>query len=96
MEADKERTQQIFRLYYDNVNVNEAVELMRGQNISAEVVKSIYDQLSANAEKLDRFHYYTTGVNNISYWTSRYLLAFSTKADFHEIKIIDLFNDKSM
>jgi hypothetical protein len=98
--------QQISRLYYDGVNIDEAVKSLRSQNISAEVVKSIYDQLSENVEKLttDRFHYYTIkdGIKVftiIDCWTSRYLLNHhyeSSNSAFHNIEILDLFNDKSM
>jgi hypothetical protein len=103
MEAVK---QQISRLYYDNIDVENAVKLMRTQNISAEMVKYIYDQLSENVEKLmtDRFHYYNikNGIEvptMIKCWTSRYLIShdiFSNNSTFHEITIIDSFNDQSM
>jgi hypothetical protein len=111
MESDKERidqvTQQIVRFYHDNISAEEAIELMLDPNISAEFVERVYDQLSEAAEKsmTDRFHYYTievgtnSGVDFVSCWTSRYLLAygyeFSDRA-FHKIQIIDTFNDKSM
>jgi hypothetical protein len=112
METTKQRfvesTQRIFELYHDDINVKEAIKLMRDLNITAEVVESIYAQLSAKSWNLmkKRFHYYTIeGEENfipgdsIYYWTSRYLLAYnktSPDSAFHEIKIIDLFNDKSM
>jgi hypothetical protein len=106
MEAIDEVEQQISRLYYDNIDTDQAVELMRGQNVSAELVKAIYDQLSADIEKWrERFNYYTIGSDSgndfdiVSCWTSRYLLGYhheSPDPDFHEIKIIDVFNDKSM
>jgi hypothetical protein len=99
-------TQQICDLYRNNVNIDEAVELMRRQNISAELVKSVYIQLSKEVSKLmtERFHYYTIKRKqflpryNIYYWTSRYLLTYcekSTNPTLHEIKIDDLFHNKS-
>jgi hypothetical protein len=98
-----EVAQVIFNLYYDCVNIEEAVKLMGSQNISAELVKSIYNELSTEIDKLtDRFYYYTIEVETddvITYWTSRYFLAYrkySPDSAFHEIKIIDLFNNKSM
>jgi hypothetical protein len=103
MKTDEENTREISRLYYDGVNVNEAVKLMQGQNVSSDLVESIYHQLSADAQKMtDRFHYYTyeDGLDNVvSCWTSRYLIAYlnrSLDSVFHSVKIIDLFNDKSM
>jgi hypothetical protein len=112
MEAAEKRivesTRQISRLYHDGVNFNKAVESMRAQNISADLVKSIYDQLSTDTETLmtDRFHYYTMEgeqnflpCDNIYYWTSRYLLAYwhrSPDSKLHKIKIFDLFNNRSM
>jgi hypothetical protein len=111
MQATQERvvkfTRLISRLFYDNIDVEEAVESMRSQNVSSELVKAIYTQLSNEVDQLrDRFYYYyTTEVDKywlnyrVGYWTSRYLLieeAVSDKSAFHEIKIIDLFNDKSM
>jgi hypothetical protein len=102
-----ELTTFISRLYLDHKNVEEAVESMRGFDISAELVKAIYTQLSNEVDELrDRFYYYYTNEVDkywlnyrVGYWTSRYLLieeAVSDKSAFHEIKIIDLFNDKSM
>jgi hypothetical protein len=97
--------QQISRLYRNNVHVEEAVKSMRDRGISSKSVKSIYNQLSRDDEKLmtERFHYYTTKAEkklcdyDANCWTSRYLLACAFKsADFHEIKIIDVFNNKSM
>jgi hypothetical protein len=111
MEAAEERivesTRQIYRLYHDGVNVEEAVELMRGQDILSGMVEFIYDQLSWNEEKLitERFNYYSTkhGINNsfdcVKFWTSRYLLSHPARSynpAFHEIDIIDLFNNKLM
>jgi 3-methyladenine DNA glycosylase/8-oxoguanine DNA glycosylase len=108
METAKKRivesTKQIWRLYYKRVNVEEAVKSMRGQNISAELVKSIYNQLSADAENLmeDRFYHYTIECSNyhqINYWTSRYLLIYKSEeyqSASHEINIFDLFNNTSM
>jgi hypothetical protein len=99
-------TQQICDLYRDNVNIDEAVESMQGRNISAEFITSIYTQLSNEVDKFatKRFHYYdydndTNAYNRVSCWTSRYLLVYNTElseSTFHEIKIIDLFNDKSV
>jgi hypothetical protein len=97
---------QISRLYHDGANVDEAVELMRDQNVNAELIKSIYDQLLTDAEKLmtDRFYYYTfeAGIrghfDRVTCWTSRYLLVYcntSIGLSFHIIKIIDMLNDKS-
>jgi hypothetical protein len=111
MESDKEPIdqvrQQISRFYYDNIDIDEAIERMRDQDISAEFVESVYDQLSKDAEKsmTKRFHYHTievgtnSGVDVVSCWTSRYLINYdsdSTDSAFHEIEIIDTFNDKSM
>jgi hypothetical protein len=112
MESEKqaidESTKRISRLYYDNIDVDEAIELMRDCDISAELVESVYSELSAKVEKLmtDRFHYHTIECeenfipcDNIYYWTSRYLLACCnrlSKSALHEIEIFDLFNDKSM
>jgi uncharacterized protein with von Willebrand factor type A (vWA) domain len=100
-----ESTRQISRLYYDGVNVKQAVKLMRGQGIIADLVKAIYDQLSWRDEKLkmERFYYYNVVFNNessyreVNCWTSRYLLTHRYKSpNSNEIKIIDIFNDKSM
>jgi hypothetical protein len=57
VEIDEER---ISGSYRNHVNVEKAVELMRGQNISSESVKSVYSQLSTNADKLmtERFYYH--------------------------------------
>jgi hypothetical protein len=109
MENDKRNivhvTRWISRLYHDDVTIDKAVELMRNQNVSPELVKSIYDKASKYAnEKImtDRFHYYTfekLGLyRQIYYWTSRYMLVSHnpSKSAFHEVKIIDLFNDNSM
>jgi hypothetical protein len=104
METNEKR---ISSLYYDYVNVDEAIELLRDRNISAKLIKSVYNRLSNNATKLttDQFYYYTikdSVMNNcldmFKYWTSRYLLVYSFRlsySDSHKIKIIDLFNDKS-
>jgi hypothetical protein len=111
METDEERivesTRKIYRLYHDNVNVEEAVKLMRNRNISANFVKSIYYQLYRGADNLmtERFNYFTieasitTYFDVVSCWTSRYLLAYRNQLSnfaFHEITIFDVFNDKSM
>jgi hypothetical protein len=111
MDSDEENIpepeQQISNFYHGNFNVNEAINIMKCGNISAEVVESVYDQLLTDAENLTkkRFHYYTYEVykNLQSYrvecWTSRYLISYdteSTDSAFHEIEIIDSFNDKSM
>jgi hypothetical protein len=107
METTDEVKRQISRLYHDNVYVEEAFTLMEDQNVSAKLVKSIYDQLSKTDEKLikERFYYYTINPEDVSVyhsiycWTSRYLLineAASDESAFHEIKIFDAFNDKSM
>jgi hypothetical protein len=101
-----ESTRQICNLYHDYIKLEEAVKLMRGQNIRAEFVKGIYNQLSADADNLteERFHYYKTPNKKYSeypragYWTIRYLLVYNTEAanpTHYEITIIDLFNDKS-
>jgi hypothetical protein len=98
---------QILRLYHNNIDVEEIVQLMRSRDISAEFVKSVYNELSAKTKKIitDRFYYHSieVGTNNdfdvVSCWTSRYLRAFrnrSTDSAFHEIKMFDLFNNKSM
>jgi hypothetical protein len=76
----EEVTQQIRDLYLHNVNIEEAIELMRDRNISAELVKAIYNQYSIDTEKLktDRFYYYTINIENYLFmnsyyiWTSRY------------------------
>jgi hypothetical protein len=47
-----ESTRQICNLYHDYIKLEEAVKLMRGQNICAEFVKGIYNQLSADADNL--------------------------------------------
>jgi nitric oxide synthase oxygenase domain/subunit len=101
-----ESTRQISRLYYDGVNVKQAVKLMRDQGIIANLVKAIYDQLSLNDEKLkiSRFHYYNVVIHNsllysgANCWTSRYLITYRSTSGsaFHKIEIIDLFNDKSV
>jgi hypothetical protein len=111
MESDEKRIneakQQIARFYHDNISVEEAVELMRDKDISAEFVERVYDQLSEAAEKsiTDRFHYCNIDVKrhpylyNVNYWTSRYLIdCFNESSDsaFHEITIFDVFNNKSM
>jgi hypothetical protein len=101
MEPDEQK------IFHNNVNVDDLVESMRGQSVSSELVKSIYDQLSKEDDELmkERFYYYKiTRKNyllhrNIYYWTSRYLITGYYKSpdpDFHEIKIFDAFNDKSM
>jgi hypothetical protein len=98
-------TYQIFRLYYDHVGLIEAMNLMRGQNISFDLVKAIYDELSTNAQNLTekRLSYYTMDAKRhficYCFWTSRYLLVYDfkpTNSAFHEISLFDLFNDKSM
>jgi hypothetical protein len=111
MQADEERInkieQRISRLYHDNVGFYIIVELMRAQNVSVDVVKPIYDKVSAQAEKLmtERFHYYAierdvdNHFNIVDSWTSRYLFAYCNRSPdpvFHEITIFDVFNDKSM
>jgi hypothetical protein len=111
MNAAKERlvksTQQIFDLYHDCVNVKEVIELMQDQDICSDLVRDIYNQLSTDAEKSTkkRYHYYNSKLSNYSayskvdYWTSRYLLIYkaeSANSDYHEIAILDLFNDKSL
>jgi hypothetical protein len=102
-----EAKQQISRLYYDNIDVEEAIDVMQDQNVSFEFVRDVYTQLSNEVEKLmmDRFHYYTIKGEqnfilhyNIYYWTSRYLLVFRnrlSKSAIPEIEMIDLFNNKS-
>jgi hypothetical protein len=98
-----EVTQQISRLYHHDVSVEEAIELMRGQDISAEFVQAIYNELFDDAENstANRFHYYTfytktrCSSNSYSFWTGRYLLDFeSTYSRLHEITIFDFFNHK--
>jgi hypothetical protein len=74
---------------------------MRFWNISSDFLKDIYTELSTNAEKLmmKRLHYYNLAFEKdcqINYWTSRYLFVFNTKSAFHEIKIFDVFHDKSI
>jgi hypothetical protein len=111
MQATQERvvkfTRLISRLFYDNIDVEEAVESMRSQNVSSELIKSIYTQLSNEVDELRErfFYYYTSKVDKprlkyrVGYWTSRYLITSyyeSSDSAFHEIEIIDLFNDKSM
>jgi hypothetical protein len=110
MESDKERidqvTQQIVRLYHDNIGVEEAIDLMGDQNISAELVYGIYTQLFKDAEKsmTERFHYCNVEVKRdpysyyVNYWTSRYILGYEriSHPPFYDITIFDLFNDKSM
>jgi hypothetical protein len=102
-----EVTRQIVRLYHDNISVEKVVELMSDQNISAEFVESIYNELSEDTKKstTDRFHYYNVDLKEdlfaytIDCWTSRYLInndLDQTDSAFHKITIFDLFNDKSM
>jgi hypothetical protein len=100
-----ESTQRISRLYYNNYNVEEAVEIMGRQNISAELVNSIYNELSKDAENSmkNRFYYFTVNINYsfdmVDYWTSRYLFAYgfdSSDSAFHEVTLFDVFNNKSM
>jgi hypothetical protein len=79
---------------------------MPDQNISAEFVNGTCNQLSAELDdSTNRFHYSTVKlnindcVNFINYWTSRYMQISgfkSTDPAFHDIKLIDLFNNKSM
>jgi hypothetical protein len=110
MEAAKERvfksTQQICDFFYDRFNVEEAVELMGDQDINADFVKEIYNQLSTDADKSTkkRYHYFDIKSDNysayseVSCWTSRYLLMYgfgSVDPNSHKIQIVDLFNDKS-
>jgi hypothetical protein len=105
--ASDESKQEISRLYYNNLGINEAIESIRDLNISFELVKTIYDQLSKEDEKLlpGKFHYYTIEdytddfFKVIRFWTSRYLLVYNFESPdlaFHEIRLIDLFNDKSV
>jgi hypothetical protein len=106
MAANEEITERIYFLYLDDYDIHEAVEFMRHRNISAEVVKSVYKQLSADDDKMaDRFHCYTIKIGNngysgkINYWTSRYLIGRESESlnpGFHEITIFDSFNNKSM
>jgi hypothetical protein len=111
MEADEERlvasTRQIYRLYHNNVSLEKAFILARSRNISADFVESIYNKLSSEFyECMDRFHYYTINIDFTNYsdiridnWTSRYLLVYnktSSDSAFHDMTIIDLFNDKSV
>jgi hypothetical protein len=102
-----ESTRDISRLYYDDVNVEKAVEVMRGRNTSSELVKSIYTQLSKEADELrETFYYYSAaGIEKywlsyrVGFWKSRYLITNnygSTKSAYRQIGIIDLFNNKSM
>jgi hypothetical protein len=102
-----ESTRQISRLYYDGVNVKKAIEVMRYRGIIADLIESIYNQLSCSDErlKIEKFDYYAIEVDIkrsfdvFVYWTSRYLLAYKTRVfnrTFHEITIIDLFNDISV
>jgi hypothetical protein len=104
-ESILEYTQKICDLYYNNVNVREAMDLMQGQNINAKFVEGIYSQLSTNADKItkERFDYYEFGVYfnlyGFNYWTGRYLYAHRSELfnrGWHEIIIFDLFNNKSM
>jgi hypothetical protein len=94
--------EQISCLYHNGINLDEAVELLQPRNISAELVKSTYDELSKSAKK---FHYYAMDIEeysfnyNIDYWTSRYFIIYrhyTFDSAFHEIEIIDSFNDKTM
>jgi hypothetical protein len=94
--------EQISCLYHNGINLDEAVELLQHRNISAELVKSTYDELFKSAKK---FHYYAMEIKgdsfncNVSYWTSRYFIIYryyTFDSAFHEIEIIDSFNDKTM
>jgi hypothetical protein len=106
METINDVEREISRLYNDNVNVDEVLEVMRDQNVRSELVKSIYDQLSKEDDKLmkNKFHYYTIELDpdsdyyGVSWWTIRYLIDYRLPPDpaFHKIEIIDLFNNKSM
>jgi hypothetical protein len=107
MANNKGNTQHISRLYHDRIKVGEAVEIMRDYDISAELVKNTYDQLSKDGEKtmMKRFHYYTIKLEkkffnyNAVYWTSRYLLTYDnhpSDSAFHEVTLFDVFNNKSM
>jgi hypothetical protein len=99
-------TRKILRLYHDNVDLYTAAELMQTQDISYNFVKAFYDQLSEDDErqKTQRFNYYTIkpefsyGIEFVSLWTSRYLLAYykSYNSASHHITVIDVFNNKSM
>jgi hypothetical protein len=107
METDEqliyEVEKQLSRLYYHRFNVDEAIELMRDQNISAELVKNFYNELSTEVEKLTKRFYYTEVERCysdyvVAYWTRHYLLSYNdiTNPSFHEITIFDIFNNKSM
>jgi hypothetical protein len=100
-------TRQISRLYYDHIDINEVIELMRDQDISSKLVEGIYYQLSKDADKsmTERFYYYSVEVgiddyiHRVGYWTSRYLFTYRNKSidpTFHKIEITDLFNNKTM
>jgi hypothetical protein len=98
MESD-EVTRLISRLYHEEIEVEEAVEFMRYRNISAELVKSVYTELST---KGPHYHFIEVSINGsfnvVSCWTSRYLFAYSYQSPdslFHDIRFFDLFNDKS-
>jgi hypothetical protein len=101
-------TQRIYLLYHMGVNFVAAVESMRNHNpnISPELVRDIYSELSKESEKFltKKFHYYTieddmnTYFDVVGCWTSRYLFAHNVKSTnraLHEITFFDVFNDRS-
>jgi hypothetical protein len=116
MEAIKERivelTREVCRLYGDFANVDEAIESMQNQNVSAQFVKGIYEQLSEEADNLtetcrentEKRKFYSIKeeqdrYSNVVAWTSRYFLMFNREnpnSSLHKIIVFDSFNDKSM
>jgi Zn-dependent M32 family carboxypeptidase len=85
MQAAQERvvkfTRQICDLYHNDVSIYEAIELMRDKDVSSELVKSIYDQLSKEVKDLTK---YTRRICNLY------------KQDFHLDGVIKFMRDKDI
>jgi hypothetical protein len=105
----RELTDEICRLYYARVDLEQAIKSIQAQGASASFVKGIYEQLSIEADKLmeryrenaEKRQYYS--INKVNHrfavWTSRYFIAYnyeSPGSDFHKIIVFDSFNDKSL
>jgi hypothetical protein len=116
MDAIEERivelTREVCRLYCDFANVDEAIESMQNQNVSAQFVKGIYEQLSEEANNLtktcrknaEKHKFYTIEEKEdrcglVVAWTSRYFLMLTGEdlsLNSHKITVFDSFNDKFM
>jgi hypothetical protein len=116
MRAIEERvlklTQKVCRLYGTFAEIDEAIESMAEQSVSAQFVKGIYQQLSSESDNwtetcrdnAEKHNFYsikeeTDDYNNVVAWTSRYFLKFNFDTSdpaLHKINVFDSFNDKSM